>query len=310
MNSKKSQHIKPSKLLGTERIGLLVSTFGAQGELEDEIGALVRCHMRKNADPVITGDQVYWLPEKEGTASVLGHLPRKNILGRPENAHKLKLIAANLDALIIVTAPPPILAEDMLDRYLVAAENLQIPPIILLNKMDLLTGQQLAQLQERLSDYEKMGYSVMYASTKTRDGLAALEQFLAHKTCVLVGASGVGKSSITAALTQGQSIKIGEISAITSLGKHTTTTTRLYHLPSGGHLIDSPGVREFGLWHVSSAEILAGFIEFAPFLQRCKFRDCRHQSEPQCALKQAVADHKISPRRFQSYCKILREAKR
>lgn len=305
MKNKKHPHPKPAKLLGTEREGLLITTFGATAELEDEYGNIIRCHIRKNADPVITGDRVYWILENDGTGTILGPLPRKSLLSRPENAHHFKLIAANIDHVIIVTAPPPVLSEDMIDRYLVAAELLHIQPIILLNKMDLLDNEAREQILLRLSVYEKIGYTVIYSSTYTRDGLNQLDQFLREKTCVLVGASGVGKSSIIAALTSEQTIRVAEVSHSSGLGKHTTTTTHLYHLPHGGNLIDSPGVREFGLWHATPDELLQGFIEFKNFMHGCKFRDCKHQKEPGCVIREAVSNHEIDERRFQSYCKML-----
>ncbi|EKD74192.1 MAG: hypothetical protein ACD_45C00041G0004 [uncultured bacterium] len=307
MKNKKTSHHKPIKLSGIEREGLLITTFGANAELEDEHGNVVYCHIRKNSDPVITGDRVYWLPEQDGTGSIVGHLPRKSLLYSGENAYKLKLIAANIDAIIIVTAPPPVLSEDMIDRYLIASENLSIPAVILFNKIDLLTQQNTDEIEQRLTVYAKIGYRVIYSSTYTHDGLAQLDHYLQDKTGVLVGASGVGKSSIIAKLTREQAIKIAELSHATQLGKHTTTTTHLYHLANGGNLIDSPGVREFGLRHVNKDQVLNGFIEFKSHLQQCKFRDCRHQTEPGCAIKQAVKDKKITEQRFQSYCKILAE---
>lgn len=305
MKNKKQFHPKTVKLNGTEREGLLVTTFGANAEIEDENGTLIRCHIRKNCDPVITGDRVYWIPDQEiNTGIILGHLPRKSLLSRPDNAHKLKLIAANLDAIIIVSAPPPVLSEDMIDRYLVAAETLNIQPVILLNKIDLLDEAHKNEMMERLAPYQKIGYQVIYSSTYTRDGLARLETFLQHKTCVLVGASGVGKSSIIAALTTEPNIRVNEVSA-NGLGKHTTTTTHLYHLPLGGNLIDSPGVREFGLWNIDKNAVLAGFIDFKPFFNQCKFRNCQHELEPDCAVQTALQSHEIDARRYASYLKIL-----
>ncbi len=308
--SKNKSFQKAAKLLGTEREGLLISTFGAQGDIENEEGHIIRCHMRKNADPVVTGDRVFWLPEKDGTATVVGHAKRSSLLFRPEHANKIKLIAANIDIIIIVTSPPPILSEDMIDRYLVAAETVNIRPIILLNKMDLLDSSNRTAVEAQLKSYETMGYDVIYSSTFTSDGLNRLTEFLHHKTCVLVGQSGVGKSSIIAELTHEQNIKIGDVSVANSLGKHTTTTTRLYHLPTGGNLIDSPGVREFALWHVDPKELMAGFIDFKPYISQCKFRDCQHVKEPQCAVQAAVANQQIDSRRFASYQKMLSELQR
>ena len=306
MKKKKSSFQKKiSKLRGDEREGLIVATFGAEAEIEDEYGSIVHCHLRKNIDPVITGDRVLWFLEKNNFGVVVGHLPRKSLLFKPENAYRNKLIAANLDAIIIVTSPPPILSEYMIDRYLVAAEVLNIQPVILLNKIDLLTSDTEEKVTEQLKAYERMGYTVLFSSIRARKGLSQLDDFLKDKTCVLVGASGVGKSSIISALTNKDSIQINEVSASTGLGKHTTTTTRLYHLPYGGNIIDSPGVREFVLWNISKEELLAGFVEFKPFFNQCKYRDCQHQKEPGCIIREAVAKNELSARRFESYLKIL-----
>lgn len=306
MKNKKQSYHKTAKLDGTEHEGLLVTTFGAHAEVEDENGTLIRCHIRKNCDPVITGDRVYWTPEQEtNTGIIVGHLPRKTLLYRPEGAHKQKLIAANLDAIIIVSAPPPILSVDMIDRYLVAAETLKIQPIIVINKIDLLDTAQKNALAEQLAIYQKIGYLLIYSSAYTQDGLAELSHFLQEKTCVLVGASGVGKSSIIAALTTLSTIRIGETSA-NGLGKHTTTNTHLYHLPEGGNLIDSPGVREFGLWHIDKNDLLAGFVDFRPFFNHCKFRNCQHEQEPDCAVQNALESGELDARRYESYLKILK----
>jgi ribosome biogenesis GTPase len=309
MKNKKQIYHKPAKLNGTEHEGLLVTTFGANAFVEDEQGNLIRCHIRKNSDPVITGDRVYWLPEQgDETGVIVGHLPRKSLLCRPESAHKLKLIAANLDAIIIVSAPPPALSEDMIDRYLVAAELLKIQPIILLNKMDLLDAEHKNEMEKRLAAYKKLGYPIIYSSAYTQDGLAELSVFLRDKTCVLVGASGVGKSSIIVALAPDSNVRVGEVST-TGLGKHTTTSTHLYHLPTSGNLIDSPGVREFGLWHVDKNDVLAGFVEFKRFFNQCKFRNCQHELEPDCAIQKALQMEEIDARRYASYLKILESLK-
>ncbi|HLB57677.1 MAG TPA: small ribosomal subunit biogenesis GTPase RsgA [Gammaproteobacteria bacterium] len=304
---KKSSHNPTApKLLGTEREGLIIAHFGAYAEVEDEKGVPFRCYLRKNLDPLITGDRVLWQLEKDNTGIIVSGLPRKSLLARPDHHNQMKPIAANIDAVIIVVTPPPILSEYLIDRYLVAAEYLNIPCIILLNKMDLLDEKNRAETQKRLATYEKIAYPVMYSSTYARDGLDALRDFLCDKTAVLVGVSGVGKSSIIAALSAQTDIKIGDVSTKGS-GKHTTTTTRLYHLPAGGNLIDSPGVREFALWHMSADDILSGFIEFKPFLDECKFRNCHHQKEPDCAVQQALLDNKISAKRFENYLEMMAE---
>ena len=295
------------KLDGTEQEGLIIAHFGASAEVEDNAGHVYHCHLRRNAEPSITGDHVLWRLEQDNkTGIVASVLPRQSLLARPERKNKLKLIAANVDAIIIATAPAPLLSERLIDRYLVAAANLNIPAAILLNKIDLLTEQELTELKAALSVYQKMGYPVIYSSIY-QDGLKDLGEYLLGKTSVLVGASGVGKSSIIAAFTGLTDIMIGEVSTAARLGKHTTTTTRLYHLPQGGNLIDSPGVREFSLWHLPPSDILQGFIDFRPYLGACQFRNCSHHSEPGCGLLEAVAENKISPDRWASYQEILHD---
>lgn len=281
--------------------GTVITVFGSQAEIEDNVGKIIRCHLRKNMGPLTTGDRILWA-EEQGAPVIISLLPRKSLLARPENAHKTKLIAANIDLLIIVTAPPPLLAEDMIDRYLIAADSLHIQPIILLNKIDLIADQ--SNVIQRIRFYEQLNYAVILSSAITHNGLEQLSEWLMQKTGVLVGASGVGKSSIIAALTGNTTVRTGAVS-LAGLGKHTTTTAHLYHLPNGGQLIDSPGIREFGLWHMDAKEILQGFIEFKPFLNQCKFRDCSHLKEPGCALQQAIKDQKISERRFESYKKMI-----
>jgi ribosome biogenesis GTPase / thiamine phosphate phosphatase len=302
----KQSYIHTEKLDGTEQKGLLVAHFGANALIEDSEGKAIRCHLRKNMEPCITGDYVLWRLENNQTGVVVSVLPRKSVLSRPERK-KQKLIAANIDAIVIVTAPPPLFSLYLIDRYLIASENLNIKPIILLNKVDLLDENTLAKMKEELSLYEKIGYPVLYSSIYLSEGLKSLTDNLKDKIAVLVGVSGVGKSSIIATLTHDLDILIADTSVASGFGKHTTTTTHLYHLPEGGHLIDSPGVREFDLGPLSFDDIIRGFVEFHPYLGYCKFRDCKHVGEPDCAIDEAIRENKIHPSRFASFCEILRE---
>lgn len=307
MKKPKSFHkkLETQKLQGDEKQGLLVALYGSSGEVEDDNGQIIRCHLRKNMEPVITGDHVLWRLEQEGNGIIVGHLPRKSLLARPENKNKTKPVAANVDAMLIVTAPAMI-SEHLLDRYIVAAENLEISPVIVLNKIDLLNDKLRDEINDQLDTYRKLGYRIIFSSTYTKDGLDELETFLQDKHSVLVGTSGVGKSSIIASFVKSEFVRIGETTT-QGVGKHTTTMTRLYHLPHGGDLIDSPGVREFGLWHMSKEEILRGFIDFKPFLNQCKFRDCQHYKEPGCVVLKAVEEGKISSKRFASFKEMLKE---
>jgi len=209
----------------------------------------------------------------------------------------------------VVMSPPPIFAEYLLDRYLVAAELLNIKPMVVLNKVDLLTDATRPKALERLDPYRHIpSCSVALCSTVESGGLDEVIDKLCGKTAVLVGPSGVGKSSIIAALGCEDTIRVGDVSP-RGAGKHTTTATRLYHLPKGGHLIDSPGVRDFNLWDIKKEDVLRGFREFESYIESgsCRFRDCQHRQEPGCRVQEAMADGKISPKRFASYLELMRE---
>lgn len=294
------------KLSGNERPGIVVAHFGASVEIEDDEGTLFRCNLRKNAESLITGDRVLWQLERDNTGIVVALLPRSSLLCRPSSSHKAKLIAANIDKMIIVMAPHPLFSSYLLDSYLVAAENLKICPIILLNKTDLLREEDLLKIADFLSIYQKMGYTVIFSSAYIKTGLQNLKVALKNNVSVLVGASGVGKSSIISTLTHHEIMTNAQ--ARLGMGRHTTTLSRLYHLPDKGSLIDSPGVREFSLWHLNPDEVLKGFLDLLPLSTQCQFRNCHHQNEKGCALHQALLEGKINASRFESYQAILKKS--
>jgi ribosome biogenesis GTPase len=179
-----------------------------------------------------------------------------------------------------------------------------IEALLVLNKVDILDSQELTAFEKRFDVYKKIGYRLLYASTRSEHGLDALRACLNQRTSVMLGQSGVGKSSLIKALLPDREIRIQALSATTGHGTHTTTTSMLYHLPAGGHLIDSPGVRSFEPGEVSLDQLSAGFVEFAPFLGACKFSNCSHTVEPECALRQALARGDIDARRLQSFQQI------
>jgi ribosome biogenesis GTPase len=291
---------------GPQRRGLVLSHFGQQLDVEaldgPDQGTVVRCHQRSNLDPLVAGDTVIWQQGETANVVVAG-LPRRSVLRRPNMLGELKPVAANIDTLVVVIAPAPEAHRNLIDRYLVAAENHGLRPLIVLNKSDLLDPQE-SPLLELLKSYAALSYPTLLVSSRSRAGLAQLEERLAPGTSIFVGQSGVGKSALVNALLPGVNTLEGSLSEGVTKGRHTTTAARLFHFPGGGNLIDSPGIREFGLTHLEPEELLRGFIEFRPFLDGCRFRDCKHEHEPGCRLREAVAQGRIDPQRLASYQSI------
>ncbi len=291
-----------------EREGVITAHYGTQVEVETDTGGgqkgSARCHLRANLDGMVTGDRVVFCPGKP-TGVVVAQLPRSTELRRPDAYGKLKAIAANIDQIAVVIAPLPKAHANLLDRYLVAAQETGAQTLIVVNKCDLLADPALAApLEDMLKIYPSLGYPVIRCSTHS--GLAGLQEALRGYTSVFVGQSGVGKTSLlNALLPEAAPQRTGALSEGSGKGTHTTTRSGLFHLPGGGHLIDSPGIREFGLGHLTRHAVESGFREFHPYLGRCRFRDCRHQSEPGCALLAAVADGLIPAQRLASYRHII-----
>lgn len=289
--------------LGEEQEGLVITHHGMLVLIEGENGARKRCHFRSNLGSLVTGDRVVWR-DGDPYGVVEAVQERRSALSRPDPYGDLKTVAANIDRALIVIAPYPEPHFSLIDRYLVAAEASDITPALLINKSDAIDARIVDKIEHMEQLYSGLGYQVQRASVKTGEGLAELADYLAHFTSVFVGQSGVGKSSLTNYLLPEAELRIGELSE-KQTGSHTTTNATLFHFPGGGRLIDSPGVREFGLWHMEPEEVMENFIEIRPFLGHCKFRDCAHQGEPGCALRQALEEGKISEQRMQSCEQIL-----
>lgn len=286
--------------------GTVIAAYRSYTLVEGEDNQFYKCQQRKTIGQVVCGDIVKWQTEDQHAGVITKVNERRTILQRPDINGKLRIIAANIDQVFVVVAHKPELNEGLIDRYLVAAENSHIKPVILLNKIDLLQQQQLEDLKKRLALYQGIGYPVIYTSAKQAHGLDSLIKVLNDNNNIFVGQSGVGKSSLINTILEDSNARIGEISEATGKGKHTTTTAYLYPLKQNqGHIIDSPGVREFGLVKLSEQEVAEGFIEFRPFIGYCKFRNCAHKNEPGCALLEAVKENKISQQRWDSYQRII-----
>ncbi|MCD9472390.1 small ribosomal subunit biogenesis GTPase RsgA [Photobacterium phosphoreum] len=297
-------------LLESAREGLVITRFGQHADVEDpQTGIIHRCNLRRSIQSLVSGDRVVWRPGVEALQGIAGVVEavheRKTMLTRPDYYDGVKAVAANVDRIVIVSSILPELSLNIIDRYIIAAETIGIKPLIVVNKVDLLTPEQRVEVERKLTQYQNIGYSVRLVSTDTGEGLDDLKVDLKDHVSIFAGQSGVGKSSMVNSLMPDVEADIGDVSTNSGLGQHTTTAARLYHFADGGDLIDSPGVREFGLWHLEPEQITEAFVEFRQHLGGCKFRDCKHGNDPGCIIREAVERGDISHARYNSYHKII-----
>lgn len=285
----------------------VIAAFGRQYLAELPDGSLLACVPRGKKSDIACGDQVKVkrtetapeLPGIAGQAVIESLLPRTTLLYRSV-AHREKLIAANVTQIIVVVATEPSFSDELLARCLVAAHDQRLEALIVLNKCDL--SDRVEEARTRLAPYRAAGYRILELAAKV--DVTSLRPLLQQHTSVLVGQSGMGKSTLINALLPYAQAATREISTVLDSGKHTTTHARLYHLDADSHLIDCPGVQAFGLHHLTLGEIEQGFIEFAPYLGQCRFHDCHHLHEPDCALRRAVEAGEISARRLALFQQI------
>ncbi|WP_394193959.1 small ribosomal subunit biogenesis GTPase RsgA [Pseudoalteromonas atlantica] len=295
--------------LGPAENAVVISRFGQHADIETDNGDVLRCNIRRTVKGIVCGDEVQFRRAKVSEGDIAGVIEamheRRSQLTRPDFYDGVKVVAANIDQILMVSAVLPEFTANIIDRYLVACEDMGIEPILVLNKIDLIDEQGLKAIEEVLDIYRKLGYQVFLVSNKTAQGIDALKQTLVDKNSIFVGQSGVGKSTLVNTVLPDAEILTKEVSENSGLGQHTTTVSRLHHLPSGGNLIDSPGIREFGLWHLEVERVTWCFKEFREFIGGCRFRDCKHLNDPGCIIRQAVDDGEISELRFESYHRIL-----
>lgn len=282
--------------------GLVLTRFKRHADIEDSQGNRRHCSIRPNIDSLVAGDRVIWQIEGHTQGVIVSRYPRQSMLGRPDKRGEFRPVAANITQIIVVVAVKPELSWPLLDSYLVMVEHLGLDVCIVLNKADMPCE---TIQKELLLYYQPLGYHILLTSKHNNQGYDELKQTLNHHTSVFVGQSGVGKSSLIAGvLPHEDNIQTAEISTGSELGCHTTSNSRLYHLPSGGALIDSPGVREFGLWHMPISEITQGYREFKPLISSCKFRNCNHKESPGCAIIAALNEGRIAQKRYDNFIKI------
>lgn len=280
--------------------GRVIAAHGRQYVVELADGTLLPCFPRGKKSDVACGDRVDIQRTSDDQGVIEAIQPRTSLLYR-SNEVKQKLIAANVDQLVIVVATEPAFSDELVTRALLAAESEEIEALIVLNKCDL--TDKLAAARERLAVFARLGYRVVELSAL--EHADDLRPELYDVTSVLVGQSGMGKSTLVNALLPEANAATREISQALDSGKHTTTHATLYHLDGESQLIDSPGLQEFGLGHLDRQEIEHAFREFRPYLGQCRFRDCKHNREPDCVLSAAVAAGEIDERRFAAYHRIL-----
>ncbi|PCJ12822.1 MAG: ribosome biogenesis GTPase RsgA [Gammaproteobacteria bacterium] len=308
--------------LGPEQLGRIIAHYGQQLEVEplaNTPGAThpeienIRCFARSQLGSLVTGDRVIWQMGSNNVGIITQRLERTSELAQPDNRGQKKIIAANIDLIIIVGAAQPAANYHAIDKYLVACESLDIEPLILFNKFDLVSDPEQrdeylktqTNCFEMQQHYQDIGYRFILTSSVDGSGIDELKAIMRNKNAVFIGLSGAGKSSLINHLMPEVSQAVNALSESSGLGTHTTTTAKLFHSPDGGNIIDSPGIREFALWPLTPQQMASSFIEFRPFIELCKFRDCHHTREPGCAVKQAHLDGKITNSRIENYCRLL-----
>ena len=289
------------------RQGQVVSHQGGRILVELEPGNCIECKIKSNLGNIVCGDQVAIETASNQQHRVMAILPRENLLQRVDGFGQVRAVAANITQLLVCLSVVPEPNLFLLDQYLLSAEQQAIDAVIVINKIDLLESAEdpfgIAEI------YRPLGYQVLGTSVKSNQGMPEFRQLLTGQLSILSGVSGVGKSSLTSYLLPDEPIKIANISEANEEGRHTTRTSRLYHLSGGGELIDTPGVRGFSPFVDNKRPLAHGFREILEISAGCRFHNCKHLEEPNCAVTDAVSAGGIKPSRYQSYLKILEQTR-
>lgn len=299
--------------------GLVIKSTGSWYDVRQDDGVIVPCRLRgqfrikgiKNTNPVVVGDRVEFVLEQDQNGYITAIEPRKNYIDRKSTKlSKIShLIAANIDkAFLVVTLKEPRTSLGFVDRFLVTAEGFRIPVCLVFNKIDLYSKEELKEVEEWERIYQSVGYETLRTSVITGEGIAVLTEMIRDKISLFSGHSGVGKSALVNRIDPSLQAKIGEISDYHSKGKHTTTFAQMYQLANGGFIIDTPGLKEFGLIQYSKEEIRDYFPEIRQFNNSCRFDNCMHVHEPNCAVIKAVEAGEIPASRYANYLALLQDS--
>lgn len=294
------------------RYGRVLSVHGLRSRVLGDDGQQYLCIVRQllkslstdQRNVVATGDRVGFRAESLDSGVIERIEPRHGILSRTSRGRQ-HVIVTNVDYLLIVAScAQPGIKPALIDRYLLTAEQYGFRPIICLNKIDLVEP---ASLQQIAGVYAQLGYRVLMTSAETGANIDYLRAILAGKQTAIAGQSGVGKSSLLNAIEPKLALRVGSVSRENEKGKHTTTAARLIPLESGGAVVDTPGIRQFQLWDITASEVAALMPDLRPYVSKCRYPDCLHVSEEECAVKEAVADARIDSRRYDSYCHLIED---
>ena len=297
--------------------GIVIKSTGSWYEVRNENGEVVLCRLRgkirldgiRTTNPVAVGDKVIFEQENNKDTCVINKiLPRYNVIVRKSvNLSKAShIIASNIDqAILVATIAHPRTSTGFMDRFLVTAEAYHIPTTIVFNKCDLYDDEQMAYAKELIATFENIGYHAFMVSAKTGFQCDELKEIMKDKVNLFSGHSGVGKSALINRLDENLNVRVGDISEVHEKGKHTTTFSQMFPLAFGGYIIDSPGIKEFGLYDMEKETLAQRFPEMRNLMHDCKFSNCTHMHEPHCAIKEAVDQKIIADWRYNDYCNMM-----